>query len=248
MRSFGKSPLSAIHKRARRATAFGVDEQLRARVLGNFLRAAPPAIWLHGRGIRPSICRYGGPVRRATCWPRNMSGRKRISRSSGRDWTTSTALEEVQQMSDSAFTAAEVLTYATTIPPGCSARHRRTSPAVTVSASEHPLQVGQQDGPVRGQQLGRLGHEVDPAEHDHVGVAAQPPSGTGRGSRPRDRPRPGPTGPGSCGPGCTALRASASRRTSSAQSSKFRPCWPRLTSSCRGTASLGSLPSDLYSE
>ncbi len=67
-----------------------------------------------------------------------MSGRKSTSRSSGRDATTSTALEEVQQISDSAFTAAEVLTYATTIPPGCSSRHFRTSAAVMVSAREQP--------------------------------------------------------------------------------------------------------------
>ena len=50
------------------------------------------------------------PVWRSTCAPRNWSGRNRISRSSGIDRTTSTALEDVQQMSDSAFTSAVVFT------------------------------------------------------------------------------------------------------------------------------------------
>jgi hypothetical protein len=50
------------------------------------------------------------PVTRLTCAPRNWSGRNRISRSAGIDRTTSAALDDVQQMSVSAFTAAVVFT------------------------------------------------------------------------------------------------------------------------------------------
>ncbi len=50
------------------------------------------------------------PVTRLTCAPRNWSGRNRISRSSGIERMTSAALDEVQQMSVSALTAAVVLT------------------------------------------------------------------------------------------------------------------------------------------
>jgi hypothetical protein len=67
-----------------------------------------------------------------------MSGRNRISRSSGTERTTSTAFEDVQQMSDSAFTAALVFTYATTTAPGCSAFQARTCSAVMPAASEQP--------------------------------------------------------------------------------------------------------------
>jgi hypothetical protein len=42
-------------------------------------------------------------------------------------------------------------------------------------------QVGQQDGALGGEQLGRLGHEMDAAEHDHVGVAAGREAGQGEG-------------------------------------------------------------------
>ena len=50
------------------------------------------------------------PVTRWTWAPRNWSGRKSTSRSAGTDSTTSTALDDVQQTSVSAFTSAEVLT------------------------------------------------------------------------------------------------------------------------------------------
>ncbi len=50
------------------------------------------------------------PVTRSTWAPRNMSGRNRISRSSGMLRTTAAAFDEVQQMSDSAFTSAVVFT------------------------------------------------------------------------------------------------------------------------------------------
>ena len=56
------------------------------------------------------MCMFSRPVIRRTCAPRNWSGQNRISRSSGIDRTTSAALDEVQQMSVSAFTAAVVLT------------------------------------------------------------------------------------------------------------------------------------------
>src|SRR5262249_61840059 len=62
----------------------------------------------------------------------------RISWSAGIERTTSTAFEDVQQMSLSAFTSAEVLTYATTTAPGYSAFQARRSSAVIVSASEQP--------------------------------------------------------------------------------------------------------------
>jgi hypothetical protein len=47
---------------------------------------------------------------RRTCAPRNWSGRNSTSFSAGIEATTSTALDEVQQMSVSDFTAAVVLT------------------------------------------------------------------------------------------------------------------------------------------
>jgi hypothetical protein len=53
---------------------------------------------------------FSRPVRRCTWAPRNWSGQNRTSWSAGIDSTTSTALDEVQQMSVSAFTAAVVLT------------------------------------------------------------------------------------------------------------------------------------------
>ena len=96
-------------KCACRAAAFGMDEQLGAWVLSDLFAQFPgemAACTWHSP-IHISKCR---PVRLATCWPRNMSGRKSRSSSAGSDSTTSTALEEVQQRSDSAFTAAEVLT------------------------------------------------------------------------------------------------------------------------------------------
>src|SRR3954447_16465305 len=52
--------------------------------------------------------------------------------------TTAAALEEVTQWSVSAFTAADVLTYITTIAPGCCAFQARTSSAEIESASEQP--------------------------------------------------------------------------------------------------------------
>jgi hypothetical protein len=39
-----------------------------------------------------------------------------------------------------------------------------------VSQRAPGLEVGQEDGPPRGEDGGRLGHEVDPAEDDHVGI------------------------------------------------------------------------------
>ena len=51
---------------------------------------------------------------------------------------TSTAFDEVQQMSVSAFTAAVVLTYETTSASGCSAFHSASCSALMESASEHP--------------------------------------------------------------------------------------------------------------
>ena len=55
-------------------------------------------------------CMFARPVIRRTCAPRNWSGRNSTSRSAGMDSTTSTALDEVQQMSVSAFTSAVVFT------------------------------------------------------------------------------------------------------------------------------------------
>jgi hypothetical protein len=56
------------------------------------------------------MCMLSRPVIRWTWAPRNWSGQKRISVSRGIDSTTSTAFDEVQQMSVSAFTSAVVLT------------------------------------------------------------------------------------------------------------------------------------------
>ena len=58
--------------------------------------------WPFHRMISVFVCE-------ATYFPRYSSGRK-ITRGTFSDSTTSTALAEVQQTSDSAFTSAEVLT------------------------------------------------------------------------------------------------------------------------------------------
>ena len=56
------------------------------------------------------MCMFSRPVIRCTWAPRNWSGQNSTSVSAGIDCTTSTALDDVQQMSVSAFTAAVVLT------------------------------------------------------------------------------------------------------------------------------------------
>ena len=53
---------------------------------------------------------FSRPVIRCTWAPRNWSGQNSTSRSAGMLATTSTAFDDVQQMSVSAFTAAVVLT------------------------------------------------------------------------------------------------------------------------------------------
>src|SRR5262252_10065588 len=73
----------------------------------------------------------------ATYFARYWSGRK-MTVSQPRLSTTSSAFEEVQQISTSAFTSAEVLTYATTGTPGNFARSSRTSSPVIEEASEQP--------------------------------------------------------------------------------------------------------------
>src|SRR5262249_26955869 len=73
----------------------------------------------------------------ATYRPRYSSGRK-ITLSTPSDSTTATALADVQQISDSALTAAEVLTSAPTGTPGYRCRSNRISAAVIDAASEHP--------------------------------------------------------------------------------------------------------------
>ena len=93
--------------------------------------------------------RFDRPVTRLTCAPRNWSGRNSTSRSAGMAETTSAALADVQQTSDSALTSALVFTYATTAAPGCSAFHARSWSAVMLSASEQPgAGVRDQHGPV----------------------------------------------------------------------------------------------------
>ncbi|SLI29729.1 Uncharacterised protein [Mycobacteroides abscessus subsp. abscessus] len=81
---------------------------------------------------------FSRPVTRLTWAPRNWSGRNSTSRSGSMEATTSTALEEVQQMSVSAFTSAVVFTYDTTTASGCSAFQARSSAALIESASEQP--------------------------------------------------------------------------------------------------------------
>src|SRR5262245_59071726 len=54
------------------------------------------------------------------------------------DFTTATAFDEVQQMSDSAFTSAYVLMYVTTGTLGNLRFNSRTSAAVMLAAREHP--------------------------------------------------------------------------------------------------------------
>src|ERR1700748_341062 len=73
----------------------------------------------------------------ATYFARYWSGTK-ITVGTLRLSTTCTALDEVQQMSTSAFTSAEVLTYATTGTRGKRSRSNRTSAPVMLDASEQP--------------------------------------------------------------------------------------------------------------
>src|SRR5215203_1909319 len=77
------------------------------------------------------------PVSRATLPAKYSSGMK-ITLSVLSELTTATALPEVQQMSDSAFTSAYVLMYVTTGTPGNLAFRLRTSSAVILDASEQP--------------------------------------------------------------------------------------------------------------
>src|SRR5262249_24642211 len=73
-----------------------------------------------------------------TCAPRNWSGQNSTSRSAGIDSPTSTALDDVQHTSVSAFTSAVVFTYETTTAPGWSAFQARRPAASIESASEQP--------------------------------------------------------------------------------------------------------------
>src|ERR1700722_16597357 len=78
------------------------------------------------------------PVTRLTWVPRKKSGKKRIGRSAGIEFTTSTALPDVQQKSLSALTSAVVFTNDTTTAPGNSAFHALSCSASMVAASEQP--------------------------------------------------------------------------------------------------------------
>src|ERR1700723_3124922 len=73
-----------------------------------------------------------------------------MTRGTPSDSTTATALEDVQQMSDSAFTAALVFTYVTTGTPGYRSRSARTSAAVIDSASEQPARASGTTTVLRG--------------------------------------------------------------------------------------------------
>src|SRR5581483_694090 len=73
----------------------------------------------------------------ATYLAKYWSGRK-ITVGAFRLSTTCSAFDDVQQMSTSAFTSAEVLTYATIGTPGKRSRKSRTSAAVRLAASEQP--------------------------------------------------------------------------------------------------------------
>src|SRR5690606_9079584 len=61
--------------------------------------------------------------------------------SAGIEATTSTAFDDVQQMSVSAFTSAVVFTYETTTAPGCSAFQERSCSPVIESAREQPARA-----------------------------------------------------------------------------------------------------------
>src|SRR6185503_1776186 len=76
----------------------------------------------------------------ATYFARYWSGRK-ITVSLSRLSTTCTAFAEVQQMSTSAFTSADVFTYATIGTPGNLSRKSRTSSPVIEEASEQPART-----------------------------------------------------------------------------------------------------------
>ena len=77
------------------------------------------------------------------------------------------------------------------------------------------VEVGDQHGLVGREDRGRLGHEVDAAEDDHLRRRSPRPPGTGRASRRRNRPRPAPRAPGSCARGSRLPARAARARTSS---------------------------------
>ena len=98
------------------------------------------------------------------------------------DSTTWTALPDVQQMSDSALTSAEVFTYVTTGTPGYRSFRSRTSAPVIASASEQPaFMIGNKDGLLLVHDLRRLGHEVHTGHDDDFGLRLR--GHTGQGER-----------------------------------------------------------------
>ncbi len=76
-----------------------------------------------------------------------------MGRSRGIDSTTFTALDDVQQMSDSAFTSAVEFTYVTTAASGCSALRRFSAVAVTKSAMGHPARRSGMSTVFRGDRI-----------------------------------------------------------------------------------------------
>ena len=111
VRVSGTTPAPTRYERAGGAAALGVDEQLgvgssatRGLQVGTVDAGVDVAL------ARARCACSRGPVARCTWAPRNWSGQNSTSVSSGIDATTSTAFDDVQQMSVSAFTAAVVLT------------------------------------------------------------------------------------------------------------------------------------------
>ena len=164
--------------------------------------AAPVGRCPRARGTRPSTGASCARLCRSTWAPRNTSGRNRISRSSGIVRTTSTAFEDVQQMSDSALTSADGVHVGD---------HRRAGmlglPRPQLVGGDRRgqraarLERGQQHGLLGREQLRGLRHEVHAAEHDDLGVGGRRPCARAPASRPRSPRRPGSTAPGSCAPG-----------------------------------------------
>src|SRR4051812_25903952 len=82
--------------------------------------------------------RNARPVFSATYFARLRSGTKRIGVLRSIDSATCTAFDDVQQMSDSAFTSAVEFTYATTFASGYCAFSRLSDAPVTKSAIGQP--------------------------------------------------------------------------------------------------------------
>ena len=186
-----------------RAAALGVDEQLGVgRLVLPALDVGRPDARVHVALAHPdrSAC---GPVTRSSQRPRKRSGRKRISLVAG------DRLDHGLRVARRAAVVALGLHLGGRVHVRDDDARRDARPssarswsAVIDAASEQPASRSGISTVFSGARIdGRLGHEVDAAEDDRLGVGAPPPGARGRASRRRSRPRPAPRAPGSCARG-----------------------------------------------